>query len=126
MTKSRRYKGIDRTNYGQYTPNEINPILRFCYILFSVLVILIGIDGLVNDDLYLKVDYRPGIHFNGNAALIMFFSLICLMANLISFVIDHYDKRRNETYYKKFRKWTQISGWTTFVLAIIVQLTQNL
>lgn len=124
--KSRRYKGVDRTNYGQYTPNEVNPILRFFYILTSIVIILIGVNGLINDDLYIKIGYKPGIHFTGNAAIIMFFSLVCLIANLISFVIDHYDRRRNEKYYKKFRKWTEILGWVTFVLAILIQLTQNL
>ncbi len=124
-TNTRRNKGVDRTNYGQYTPNEVNPITRFFYILFSVVIIIIGVNGLIYDDLYIRVDYRPGVHFTGKAAIIMLFSLICLTANLISFIIDHYDRRRNEKYYKKFRKWTEILGWVTFIIAIIMQILQE-
>ncbi len=123
--KSRRYKGVDRTNYGKYPRNEVNPILRITFILFSIILVLIGANGLIKDDLYIRVDYRPGVHFTGNAAIIMFISLLCLILNLISNVIDHYDKRRNEKYYKAFRYWTEKLGWVTFILAVIIQITQR-
>ena len=123
--KSRCNKHIDRTNYGQYTPNEVNPFLRLGYLAFSVFVIFIGINGLINDDLYISTGHRPGMHFSGNASIIMFFALTCLVLNLISFVVDHYDKRRNERHYKFFRKLTEIVGYVAFVLAIIIQIVQS-
>ena len=123
--KSRRYKGVDRTNYGQYKPNQVFAIERVFYILLSLLVIYIGVTGLMRNDLYIRVNYRPGVHFTDKAAIVMFFSMFCLVANLISIVVDHYDRRWNERYYKVFRKWTKYLGYSAFVIAFIVQICQD-
>lgn len=53
----------------------------------------------------------------------MYFALLFAAVTLLSVIIDHYDKRNNETNYKKFAKITSRIGWTLFILASILDLT---
>ena len=55
----------------------------------------------------------------------MYGALLCLVANLMAVVVDHYDTRQNEARYKTFESLVGISGWTLFVLALILSFVQS-
>lgn len=113
-------KDINKQKY--YTPNHISSGERTLNIIFSAILLTYGTVGVIIDDLYIPGKRRPGIHFHGEPAWIMYGAFLCATANLLSVVIDHYDKRNNETNYKVFTRVTQIAGWTLFALSLILDL----
>lgn len=62
------------------------------------------------------------MHFHGIPCWIMYFALLAAALNLLSVVVDHYDKRNNETNYKRFAIWTRKIGWGLFILAFAADL----
>lgn len=106
-----------------YNPNRIPKWERNINILFSTILLGYGIFGLIIDDLYIPGKRGTGIHFHGIATWILFGAFLSGVANMMSVVVDHYDKRNNEKNYKLFSRITQILGWTLFVIALIVDLS---
>jgi cell division protein FtsX len=49
-------------------------------------------------------------------------AFLCAAVNMMYVVVDHYDKRKNETNYKLFARVTQIVGWALFALALILDI----
>ena len=54
-------------------------------------------------------------------AKVMYLAMLFACANLLA-VVDHYDRRNNEHRYRRVAKLAQIGGWTTFVLALVLDL----
>jgi hypothetical protein len=103
-----------------YNPNHIPRVERILNIIASAVLLSYGTFGVVVDDLYLPGKRGPGIHFHGVSAWIMYGAFLFAVANFVSVIVDHYDRRSNETNYKLFARVTQIGGWTLFVLAVVV------
>lgn len=59
---------------------------------------------------------------HGEPMWIMLGAFACAVANLLSIVIDHYDRRNNEINYRRFAKVTRILGWVLFGLAIVLDI----
>jgi hypothetical protein len=111
----------DENSVG-HNPNHIPSGERTMNIIFSSILFLYGTFGVIIDDLYIPGNKRPGTHFHGEPAWILYGAFLCAVANMMSVVVDHYDKRNNETNYKLFARVTQIAGWTLFVLAFVLDL----
>ena len=109
-------------NSRGHNPNHIPAEDRLLSIIFSTFMFLYGTIGLINDDIYIPGKRRPGTHFHGEPAWILYGAFICAVANMMSVVVDHYDKRNNETNYKLFSKATRVAGWTLFILALVLDL----
>ncbi len=105
-----------------YTPNHISPEERALSIIFSSILLVYGTIGFIIDDLYLPGKRSRGVHLHGEPLLVMLLSFAFAIANLMSVVIDHYDKRNNETNYILFAKFTRIAGWVLFGLALFLDL----
>lgn len=105
-----------------HNPNHIPPFERGMSIVFSSIMFLYGTFGVINDDLYLPGKRGPGVHLHGEGMWIMYGAFLCAIANMMSLVVDHYDKRDNETNYKLFARVTRILGWTLFGLALVLDL----
>jgi hypothetical protein len=105
-----------------HNPNHIPPGERTVNIIASGILFLYGTFGVIIDDLYIPGKRRPGTHFHGEPAWILYAAFLCAVANMMSVVIDHYDKRNNETNYKLFARVTQTLGWTLFILALLLDL----
>jgi hypothetical protein len=105
-----------------YNPNHIPHGERRANIILSSVMLLYGTFGIIIDDLYIPGKRRPGIHFHGEPAWILYLAFLCGVANLMSVVVDHYDKRNNEINYKLFARVTQIAGWTLFGLALALDI----
>ena len=105
-----------------FTPNKISRGDRITYIILSSILLIYGLGGFIIDDLYIPGKRGKGFHIHGIALYIMLCAFMCAIANLISIVIDHYDKRDNEISYKKFAKRTEILGWIFAVSAFLADL----
>jgi hypothetical protein len=105
-----------------YNPNQIPLGERIIYIILSSIMLVYGTFGVIIGDLYIPGKRRPGFHFHGVPAWIMYGAFLCAVANMMSVVVDHYDKRNNETNYKLFARVTQIAGWALFALALILDI----
>lgn len=55
----------------------------------------------------------------------MYGALLCSVAYLVSVVIDHYDKRDNETDYKFFAEYARKSGWVLFFAALVLSVVKH-
>ncbi|PBQ34905.1 hypothetical protein CNR22_13825 [Sphingobacteriaceae bacterium] len=110
-------------SYGDtYTPNHIPTGERIKCLFFSIGLLAYGTFGLYIDDLYIPGKRSRGLHFHGIPCWIMYFAFLFASITLISVVIDHYDKRNNETNYQKFTLATRRIGWALFFVAIILDL----
>jgi hypothetical protein len=108
-----------------FKPNHIPAGERVWHGLLSVLLTGYGAYGLWVDDLYLPGKRGPGIHLHGLAAWVMALAMLCAVASLLSVVVDHYDRRNNETGYKAFARLTAIAGWVLFALGLILGISKG-
>ena len=104
-----------------YTPNNIPRRVRIWNIVLAASMLAVGTIGMLNDDMYFPLKWRPGVHLHGEPACLMYAAILCAAANLISEVLDHYDVRDNERSYRVFAIGSQIAGWCFFGLALILE-----
>ena len=107
---------------GWHKPNHIPRRHRIAYIILSAILLAYGTFGLYINDIYIPGKRSSGAHYKGEAALIMYLAFVATVANLLSIVIDHYDKRSNETNYRAFARITHTLAWSFFFLAIFWSL----
>ena len=62
--------------------------------------------------------------FEGIATFVLAAAMFMAILNMLSVVIDHYDKRNNEHSYEQFARITYILGWVLFVVATILNVIQ--
>jgi hypothetical protein len=100
----------DKVN--DYNPNHIPPNERKWNIILSLVLIFIGAVAIMVDDLPIPgVGHRgygrhtsKTVHFHGKTIWVFFCAFICASANMISVVVDHYDRRNNEINYRRFAR----------------------
>jgi len=103
------------------SPNHIPESERWWNGFFSFLLLSYGTYGLTVDDIYIPGKRGNGMHFHGLAAWLVYGAMVSAAANMISVIVDHYDKRNNETNYRLFARATQAVGIALFCLAVLVQ-----
>lgn len=111
---------------GGYTPNHIPDKKRKLNSIFSVLLFSYGSYGVYVNDLVIPLGKRRhrGIHLHDVPAWIMYGAIICACLVMLSVIVDHYDKRNNETNYNLFADIFKYLGWTFFVLSLIMAVTR--
>ena len=115
--KSGKIKSVDG-----YIPNSIPLSTQIFHIIISIGLISYGTYGLMVGDIYLPGKRSSGVHFNGISAWFVYFSFIFATCNLLSVVVDHYDKRNNEESYKVTALVFAIFGWGSFVMAFVAKI----
>jgi len=101
--------------------NHIPATTRWKYILYSSALIAYGSYSVSIDDLYVSSKRSSsGLHLHGLAAWLMYAALLCAAANLLSVVVDHYDRRNNERNYAAFARWSEIAGWLLVAASLVV------
>ena len=105
-----------------YKPNKIPLKTRITCITISALMLIYGVYGVSINDLYIPSKRSKGIHFHNFTAYMVFAAMLCAVCNLISVVIDHYDKRDNEIKYRHFAIYSMIAGIVFYVLGIVYQM----
>lgn len=108
---------------GVHYPNQISQPLRRKYLLQSLGIALYAIFGLCVGKVAIPIRFQA-YTFEGGAALALVSAMFMAIFNMLSVVIDHYDKRDNEHIYERFARLTYILGWAFFVLAIILKFIQ--
>ena len=106
----------------EYAPNHIPFKSRVLSIVFSTILLGYGLFAYRIDDLYLPGKRSGGMHLHGESMYIMLIAFAFAVANLLSVVVDHYDRRNNETNYRKFARVSGILGWVFFALAIVLDI----
>lgn len=104
-------------------PNHISGPLRRRHILQSLLIFLYAILGLYAGKLSLRVKAHT-FTFEGVSALVLVAAMFMAALNLLSIVLDHYDKRDNERSYECFAQVTRVSGWILLALATLLHVLQ--
>lgn len=108
-----------------FRPNHIPPNERRWCIGLALFLILYGTIGICLDDIPIRPPSKghlPGVDLHGFPAWIMYLAFITAAANLISVIVDHYDKRNNEINYRRFARMTRIAGLIFFSLAMIMHI----
>lgn len=119
-------KPTDTGSSGPYEPNVIPLPTRIFYVATAVVVFGYGLYGISIDDIFLPARRSEGMHLHGIAAWLAFAAIICMAANLLSVVADHFDKRDNERAYRRFAHITSWAGWGFFALSLSVYLAQGI
>jgi len=112
-----------------HNPNHIPPNERKWNIILSIVLILIGSMALMADDLPItgrgfgrwSSGHSSTVHFHGETLWLFFGAVICASANMMSVVVDHYDKRNNEINYKRFARTTEALGWALLWAAFLLE-----
>ncbi len=108
-----------KSKAGQ-NPNHIPFGERVINIILSAIIFGYGTYGVLTDDIYIPGRSAGGTHFHGEPTWILYGAFLCTAANLMSVVVDHYDKRNNVKNYKLFARLTQVAAWTLFILALLL------
>lgn len=61
------------------------------------------------------IEMSPGI-----TAWLMYGAMTCACLVMLSVVVDHYDRRDNETSYRRFARTFRIVGWALFAVALLL------
>lgn len=104
-----------------HVPNRIPASQRFLDVLYASVIIGFGALGLFKGELLLpgkRTSGPNGIALQGVSAWIMYGAMLCATCVLLSSVVDHYDRRNNESGYRRFVQVGKIAGWSLFVLAL--------
>jgi hypothetical protein len=121
QVKDPRHIRVDEDG-SLYSPNHIPRGERIKNVLLSSVLLAYGTFGIWIDDLYLPGKRGPGVHLHGVPAKVMYVAMLFACANLLTVVVDHYDQRNNEHRYRRIAKLTQVAGWVTFGLALVLDL----
>lgn len=105
-----------------YTPNHIPVGQRWLYGVVSAVAIAYGSYGIWVDDIYIPGKRSSGIHFHGLAAWLVYAGMLCLSANFLSVIVDHFDRRNNERNYRLFARVTSWAGWISYLSALLLFL----
>lgn len=119
-----RYRKTVRKDSGHHTPNHISSGERIQHVIFSTLLFAYGSYGLYVNDLYLPGKRSRGIHLHDVPAWVMFGAILCACLVMLSVVVDHYDKRDNESNYAIFASIFKYLGWGFFGLSLILSFTR--
>jgi len=105
-----------------YTPNHIPANERLQNAAFSILLFAYGSYGVWVNDLYIPGKRSRGVHLHDVPAWIMYGAITCACLVMLSVVVDHYDKRNNETNYKLFANIFKYLGWGFFALSLMMAI----
>ena len=92
---------IKMTKLEKYTPNHIPKVERVFNIFWSLILLAFAYDSFTSDSFHLPGrGASDGIIFTGYSLWVFGSALVFGVVNLLVNVVDHYDKRNNETQYK--------------------------
>ncbi len=102
-----------------YQPNSVPKVTRVWNLLLALYLIGWGCLGLYTSSVDLWGRRIKIAKLQGGPAYLMAFALICGALVLIAEVIDHYDKRNNESLYAGFRWFLIRLGWCLAVFSLL-------
>ena len=85
-----------------YVANRIPAQERWKNLALSVALLVYGAVALQANDVVLLGRHGATLHLHDDAARFAVASFVCACAIMLSVVVDHYDRRDNERYYRRF------------------------
>lgn len=106
----------------QYKPNFVPRTERLFNLGLAVVLLGYGTLGFVTARLNLSGRRVRIAVLEGGPAWLMAAAFFVGAAVLLSVVVDHYDKRNNERYYRAFRWGAKCLGWCLVASALLAHL----
>ena len=105
---------------GAWKPNDVPLSVRIYSVVLAVLLLAYGVAGFVNDRLELATAKGSGgrLLLHGGPAWLLGSAVIVGALLLLSLVVDHYDRRNNEHWYRRVRKALLYLGFALFAAAL--------
>ena len=100
-------------------PNKIPRSKQIFYLILSSTLIVYAVYGLSINDVYIPGKRGSGQHFHGVSAWFVAGAILSAAANLISVVVDHFDRRNNEIQYANFAAFCEWLAAVLFVMGWI-------
>jgi hypothetical protein len=111
--------GNKRKKPMPYRPNIVGIEIRLMNGITAAALIGYACYSVAKNHFYIPTK-RGGLVFYDESAW-MTFAVFCIAGvNLLVEVLDHYDKRNNEVYYKVFRRFTRYLFWLMLVLSLVL------
>jgi hypothetical protein len=101
-----------------FKPNWFSWQERIASSFLAVALLAYGTLGVYIDDLWIPGKRGPGLHLHGTPAWLMYGAIVSAASICFALVIDHYDRRNNESHYELFKKWAKYCGWALFGLSL--------
>lgn len=101
-----------------HVPNHIDGSTRLFYGLASIAILAYGGYGLLMDDVYIPAKRSAGFHLHGVPAWLAVAAMVAMAANMLSVVVDHFDRRNNEGTYRTFARLSSWAGWLLFLSSL--------
>lgn len=102
-----------------HVPNTIPRSERITNVVSSILLFAYGSYGIWANDLYIPGKRSRGLHLHDAPAWMMYGAILCACWVMLSVVLDHYDRRNNERYYRRFATMGKVVGWGLFFLSLL-------
>lgn len=112
----------EKSDTGIYVPNQVSIFSRVLYATIAIALLAYGSYGLYVDDIYLPSKHGSGQHLHGIQARLIYGVMLCLCIHLFSSVVDHYDRRDNERYYRLVAKWSAYLGLVVFFIGMFIEV----
>lgn len=112
----------DKFKRNRYVPNFIPKSERIFAAIVAFVALIYGGIGVWNDDLILIGQRSHIVHLHGLPAWIAYSSFIAFAISMLTAIVDHYDKRNNESYYASFGFRMLKLFALLFVFAIVLDL----
>jgi hypothetical protein len=105
-----------------YKPNRVSRSERAFNLVLAVVLLAYGVTGLVTHSI--RINNRNSLiaHLEGGPAWLMAAALLLGASVFASVVVDHYDTRDNERYYRAFRWVATRLGWALVAAALLAHL----
>ena len=119
MAKSAQTKRKER---DAYTPNHLPSKERAWNCFLAFLLTAYGVTGLLTHTFKYSRRGRVIIFLEGGSAWLMSLALLFGALVFMSCIVDHYDTRNNERYYRAFRLTATRIGWGLVASSLVVHL----
>ena len=107
---------------GLLPPYHVPPDAQRRYLLMSFIMIGYGTLGAWLDDLYIPGKRGPGVHFHGVPLWFVYGGMVFFAMNMLSIVVDHFDKQNYKRNYRRFARLTFMIAWILFVAGIVLEI----
>lgn len=104
---------------GTYIPNKLSRSLRFAYAAWALVLMAYGTIGVALDDIFIPGKRGNGIHLHGVSAWIMYAAIVLGATIFVSEIVDHFDTRDNERWYRAYRKVAKAASVTLIAAAFV-------
>lgn len=108
-----------------HASNSYPAVVRLVCLILSVLLLTYAIMSIYRDDFPFPIMRRYQkiriAHLHGYAAWALFLACLAVASNLLSYIVDHYDKRNNERSYRQYAKVSARIGLFLFFCAMMLQ-----